>query len=469
MAEQRILLSAGIVVFCATTILYRFIRRKKQRKEDLQYDSSSDESYDDTESEVDSRNADIYNRYSYADICNLDPSASIPPNLYSLDRDRPNTISQVDDCHVTTVSNNWNHFECYQKGRDTGHQIHSTLDDDPYFIEDDDYQFPDKRKFSEWDMTMNADEIYNSSESSYSTGDEENSNLLRKNLKSKIDRFTKIMPNKLILVRHGQSEGNVSEKIYQTKPDNSISLTKLGWEQARMAGKGLKESIIGPDESIHFIVSPYVRTVETFHGMLSAWVDPSEFNHIFDKNERTIAWYKKCFEMGITWSEDPRIREQDFGNYQDPAAIEKAKQERHEFGTFYYRFPHGESASDVFDRVSTFLDSLWRSFDSKKAKNYVVVTHGISIRVFLARYFRYTIDQFNIISNPKNCEMIVLSHDGMGKLKLDGRSELTAEEEYNDIIGEKEKVMTGYAFHRKLRVVPAHHRRTRNVKNSFND
>ena len=37
----------------------------------------------------------------------------------------------------------------------------------------------------------------------------------------------------------------------------------------------------------------------------------------------------------------------DFGNYQDPMVIKKAKGERHKFGSFYYRFPHGESASDV--------------------------------------------------------------------------------------------------------------------------
>ena len=35
------------------------------------------------------------------------------------------------------------------------------------------------------------------------------------------------------------------------------------------------------------------------------------------------------------------------GNYQDPLVIRRAKSERHKFGSFYYRFPHGESASDV--------------------------------------------------------------------------------------------------------------------------
>jgi len=145
-------------------------------------------------------------------------------------------------------------------------------------------------------------------------------------------------------------------------------------------------------------VSPYVRTVETFHGLVSAWSDPQiEFGHIPNRDDRLRAWYARLNELGVTFHEDPRIREQDFGNYQDADMIKKAKRERHKFGVFYYRFPHGESASDVFDRVSTFLDSLWRSFDLQRSKNFVLVTHGISIRVLLARYFRYSIDQFNMM------------------------------------------------------------------------
>ncbi len=35
------------------------------------------------------------------------------------------------------------------------------------------------------------------------------------------------------------------------------------------------------------------------------------------------------------------------GNYQDPMIIKKCKAERRRFGSFYYRYPHGESASDV--------------------------------------------------------------------------------------------------------------------------
>jgi hypothetical protein len=106
-----------------------------------------------------------------------------------------------------------------------------------------------------------------------------------------------IMPRKLIMIRHGQSEGNVDEVLYSTKPDNNLRLTKLGWDSARMAGKALREEI-GERETVHFVVSPYVRAVETFHGLASAWVDPREFDGIEGRNSRLKAWYTRLMEMG---------------------------------------------------------------------------------------------------------------------------------------------------------------------------
>jgi broad specificity phosphatase PhoE len=169
-----------------------------------------------------------------------------------------------------------------------------------------------------------------------------------------------IMPHQIIMVRHGQSIGNVDEKLYATTPDNAMPLTRLGWEQARHAGRKVWELTQGT--SVHFIMSPYVRTVETFHGMASAWCDPSEFAHIADPDRRLKAWYGRLLELGLTWNEDPRIREQDFGNYQEPDKIKQAKRDRYRFGAFYYRFPHGESASDVRTHCSMcvlFCNGLW--------------------------------------------------------------------------------------------------------------
>ena len=43
--------------------------------------------------------------------------------------------------------------------------------------------------------------------------------------------------------------------------------------------------------------------------------------------------------------EDPRLREQEWGNFQDPAKIKEIEKERRQTGAFYYRFPTGERCS----------------------------------------------------------------------------------------------------------------------------
>jgi len=143
--------------------------------------------------------------------------------------------------------------------------------------------------------------------------------LSKYNSKSEIFSSSEIVPLRVTLIRHGEAEGNVDSDLFQTKPDSTMSLTELGWVQARMAGEALREQItrLDGENSLHFIVSPYVRTMETFHGIASAWCDPEEvFGHIQDRNARLTAWYNRLAEEGLSWHEDPRIREQDFGNYQ---------------------------------------------------------------------------------------------------------------------------------------------------------
>jgi len=51
-------------------------------------------------------------------------------------------------------------------------------------------------------------------------------------------------------------------------------------------------------------------------------------------------------------STEPRLREQDFGNFQDSERMEKIYGERQKFGRFFYRFPDGEAGTDVYDRVA---------------------------------------------------------------------------------------------------------------------
>lgn len=54
------------------------------------------------------------------------------------------------------------------------------------------------------------------------------------------------------------------------------------------------------------------------------------------------------------------------------------------------------------------------------------------------------------MANPRNCEMVILGHDGAGKLRLDGRCELELEVDE----ATRERRVTGHHFQRRLRVLP---------------
>jgi broad specificity phosphatase PhoE len=43
-------------------------------------------------------------------------------------------------------------------------------------------------------------------------------------------------PKRIILIRHGKSEGNANEKLRETIPDYALNLTQEGVEQAKYAG-----------------------------------------------------------------------------------------------------------------------------------------------------------------------------------------------------------------------------------------
>lgn len=70
--------------------------------------------------------------------------------------------------------------------------------------------------------------------------------------------------------------------------------------------------------------------------------------------------------------------------------------ERERVGHFYYRFPRGESGADVYDRVSTFMDSVNRCYrhDPVRFDNVVLVSHGLTTRLFLMRFFHWDVETF---------------------------------------------------------------------------
>lgn len=194
------------------------------------------------------------------------------------------------------------------------------------------------------------------------------------------------------MLRHGESAANVDPGIYDTIPDYRIPLTERGVEQARAAGERVRRQLAG--EKVRVYVSPYLRAHQTLAAM-----------ELGDLVESVL--------------EEPRLREQDWANFQNPAEIADQKQLRDAYGHFFYRFREGESGSDVYDRVSSFMETLFRHWDKPDCPpNALFVTHGLTLRLLCMRWFHWTVEYFESLNNPDHAQIRTLLREG-GSYTLD--------------------------------------------------
>ncbi|MDP5228292.1 MULTISPECIES: histidine phosphatase family protein [Arthrobacter] len=200
-------------------------------------------------------------------------------------------------------------------------------------------------------------------------------------------------PQQIIMVRHGQSAANVDTGIYNRVPDYRIPLTELGVQQARDAGERIRRQLDGQQVCVY--VSPYLRAYQTLEAL-----------GLEDLTERVM--------------EEPRLREQDWANFQIAGDIADQKELRNAYGHFFYRFREGESGSDVYDRISSFMETLYRHWSKPSyAPNTLLVTHGLTMRLFCMRWFHWSVEYFESLNNPGNAEIRTLIRQEEGKYRLD--------------------------------------------------
>ncbi|KAF5734799.1 Phosphoglycerate mutase family protein [Tripterygium wilfordii] len=215
-------------------------------------------------------------------------------------------------------------------------------------------------------------------------------------------------PRRIILVRHGESEGNVDESTYTRVADPKIELTEKGKIDAEQCGETIRELISkdgATDWKVYFYVSPYKRTRQTLQHLGRA--------------------FERSRIAGLR--EEPRLREQDFGNFQDREKMRVEKAIRNRYGRFFYRFPNGESAADVYDRITGFRETLKSDIDVGRFQppgernpemNLVIVSHGLTLRVFLMRWYKWTVEQFERLNNLGNGKIIVMGKGYGGRYSL---------------------------------------------------
>jgi broad specificity phosphatase PhoE len=162
-----------------------------------------------------------------------------------------------------------------------------------------------------------------------------------------------MQPLRIILVRHGESTANVDRDVRNTVAEVNIPLTELGKLQARASGERL-DKLLEIETTTYGYVSPYLRAKETLSEMT-----------------------KTCAQLEYSnFVEDVRIRELEYGSANSDTLEEKAirKEEMKKIGgPWFYRYPGGESYSDLYNRISNLYNEILLHHSMGMMKNGTVV------------------------------------------------------------------------------------------------
>ncbi len=187
--------------------------------------------------------------------------------------------------------------------------------------------------------------------------------------------------NKLVLLRHGQSQWNLENRFTGWK---DVPLTEKGINEANNAGLLLKKNNIKIDKIFSSVLERANKTAEIA-------IKASEMQNLY-KNEILI--YEK----------DQRLNERDYGDLVGLNKAETAdkfgKEQVHIWRRSYDTPPpNGESLKDVVDRVSPYFTEIIQPFILEN-KNVLIAAHGNSLRAIMIKVGMYKPEEISSIELP---------------------------------------------------------------------
>jgi NAD+ kinase len=199
----------------------------------------------------------------------------------------------------------------------------------------------------------------------------------------------------LVLIRHGESEGNVARQRslagdhslfageFKHRHSSNWRLTDRGRRQAAAAGEWLKRNNLAHFD--RYLVSEYLRAMETAGRM----------------GLPGARWYAEMLIRERDWGAMDLMSEQErFIKMQDEL-------KRRELNRFYYAPPGGESLAAVAQRADRLLGILNHECHDKRA---IVVAHGEVIWAMRTRLERMSQDTF--IELQESGRMVDQIHNG---------------------------------------------------------
>ena len=207
---------------------------------------------------------------------------------------------------------------------------------------------------------------------------------------------------RLILIRHGESEGNVDPSIYMHKQDHEISLTEKGSKDSVLAGEILNKILLAPQkESLSNLlfdidkkkpvktvafISPFLRTRQTWQSMATQLDSVIHYQVLED-----LRLIEKKWEIFKTKEEmDQFVKSPDFQN-------------------IFYRNNNSEALADVSQRIASFVDSLaLKASLNKLPDDVIIVSHWWALCLMLIYLEQKPYEQF-FGMKIKNCDPLVIN------------------------------------------------------------
>ena len=187
--------------------------------------------------------------------------------------------------------------------------------------------------------------------------------------------------NKLILLRHGQSQWNLENKFTGWK---DVPLTEKGVEEAINAGRLIKKNNIIFDKIFSSVLQRANKTAEIA-------IKEAGMKDLFEKDE-------------LIYVRNESLNERDYGDLVGLNKLETSEKFGKDQVQIWRRSydvppPGGESLKDVVDRVSPYFRKNIETllFDNK---NILIAAHGNSLRAIMITVGLYKPEEISSIEIP---------------------------------------------------------------------
>ena len=194
--------------------------------------------------------------------------------------------------------------------------------------------------------------------------------------------------NKLILLRHGQSQWNLENRFTGWK---NVPLTEKGEAEAKKAGELIKKHNISIDKVFSSDLERANRTAEIA-------IKKAELNNLLENNK-----------IIMTCSE--KLNERDYGDLvglnKQETADKFGKDQVHIWRRSYDTPPpNGESLKDVVERVSPyFKENIKPLIDT--GENILIAAHGNSLRAMMIELGMYKPEKISNIELPTGSPLCI--------------------------------------------------------------